>query len=212
MPDPHLIAIEGLPGSGHDEFAQWAGTQPDWYAEAEDGAVALPPIERGALSHVLQRLVRRYECHQSLLDADLFRHRVVMDFAYETHALWAECLLNDNEWAIYQKIAEVITPPKLGMDLVVYFDAPEATIMSALRHRHKRVDTECWTALYQAYQRHFFAYEETPLLVVRAQSANHFDGIGSREALWDKILSYPGGKTYFMGESGLWDGGRPADD
>jgi len=212
MADPHFIAIEGLPGSGHDEFAQWVGSQPDWFVEAEDGAVELPPIERGALSHVLQRLVRRYECHQSLLDTDLFRHRVVMDFSYGTHALWAQSLLTDSEWSLYQKVSAVMAPPKLTLDLVVYFDAPEARIMSALRHRHKRVDAERWNLLYQSYQRHFFAYEDSPLLVVRARTPEDFDGIGPREALWDKILSYQGGKTYFMGESGLWDGGRPADD
>ena len=212
MADLHLIAIEGLPGSGHSEFAAWAGAQPDWFTEAENGAFEPPSIERGALSHVLQKLVRRYECQQSLLDTDLFRRKVVMDFTYETHALWAQSLLSDSEWGIYQKVSEVISPPKLALDLVVYFDAPEANVLSALRHLHKRVDTDRWNSLVRAYQRYFFAYDETPLLVVRAKSPEYFDGIGSRQKLWDKILSYKGGKTYFVGESGLWDGGRPADD
>jgi hypothetical protein len=210
--DIRLIAVEGLPGSGHVDFVKWVGEQPEWFAELEDSAGLLPGIEHGALSHVLQRLVRRFECHQAMIGGDLFRHRVALDFTYHTHALWAQCLLSDSEWSIYQKVAQVITPQPLKLDLVVYFEAPEPRVLTALRQAHKGVDADRWRELFQAYQRYFFAYDETPLLVVRAQAQGWYDGIGPTGALWDKILSYQGGKTYFLGGSGLWDGGRPADD
>ncbi|MBI5867899.1 MAG: deoxynucleoside kinase [candidate division Zixibacteria bacterium] len=211
-PDHHLIAVEGLPGSGHSEFAAWIGGQPDWYAELEGTTDHLPDIERSPLSYVLQRLIGRYERHQSLVGADLFRHRVVTDYTFATHALWAQCILSDHEWSLYQKIAVAVVPPTVRPDLVVYFQAPERQVAGVLRQRHKGVEFERWLELCRAYQRHFFAYEDSPLLVVRTDGAQWFDGIGPREALWKRILTYPGGKTYFVGESGLWDGGTPADD
>ncbi len=212
LPDHRLIAIEGLPGSGHSEFAAWIGTQPDWFAELEAGDDQMPAIERSPLSYVLQRLIARYERHQSLVGADLFRHRIVTDYTFATHALWAQSLLSDHEWLLYQKIATAVIPPPLRPDLVVYFQAPERQVTATLRHRHKAVDAGRWLDLYHAYQRHFFSYEDSPLIVVRTDTAQWFDGIGPREALWKKIFTYPGGKTYFVGESGLWDGGTPAED
>lgn len=207
-----IIAIEGLPGSGYGEFAAWAGNQEDWFAEREDPLGQLPAIERSALPHVLQRLVARYERQQSLAGMDLFRHRVVVDFTFPTHALWAQSLLSDNEWGIYQKVAAALPPVPVKPDVVVYLEARDEQVVQALRSRHKGVDVERWRMLCQAYQRYFFGYEETPLLVVRTDSNQWFEGIGSQEALWDKILSYRGGKTYFLGESGLWSGGTPARD
>lgn len=212
LPDHRVVAVEGLPGSGHADFVRWAGEQPDWSPELEDTFGQLPAIEKSALSNVLQRLVLRHERHQSLLGTDLFRNRVITDYLFNTHHLWAECLLTDTEWTIYRKVASVVTPPAVKIDLAVYFEAPEAKVVTALRARHRAVEPEKWRALYLAYQRFFFSYEDSPLIVVRTDAAEWFDGIGPREALWDKILSYRGGKTYFMGESGLWDGGTPAGD
>lgn len=212
QPDHRIVAVEGLPGSGHVDFVRWAGEQPNWAVELEDALSQLPVIEGGALSNVLQRLVQRFDRHRSLVGTDLFRHRIVTDFLFPTHFLWAECLLTDSEWSIYRKVASVMSAPPARVDLAVFFEAPEAKVVGALRSRHRGVDPDRWRALYHAYQRFFFSYEETPLIVVRTDGAEWFDGIGPKEALWDKILSYQGGKTYFMGESGLWDGGTPAGD
>lgn len=211
-PDRRFIAIEGLPGSGHTEFVEWVSDQPDWFAELEREFSALPPIDRSPLSHALQRLVGRFESHQSLVSEDLFRSRLICDFTFETHALWAECLLSSQELALYNRVAAVMTPSPVRADVVVYIQAPEAEILATLKQQYKGVDVDQWRRLYRAYDSHFFSYDETPVLVVRRDKSGAYHGLGSREAVWDKILSYQGGKTYFLGESGLWDGGSPAGD
>ncbi|GAB4314375.1 MAG: hypothetical protein Kow0074_01340 [Candidatus Zixiibacteriota bacterium] len=210
--DKRLIAVEGLPGSGHTEFVRWASSQPEWYSEIEADLGVLPPIARSPLSHVLQRLIGRYEAQQARVSADLFRRCVITDFTFDTHILWAECLLTNQELELYQRVSGVMTPASVTPDLVVYVQAPVRDLIRTLRHTHPSVDPEVWNQLCLAYDSHFFAYDDSPVLVVRRDDAGEFHGIGTKEALWDKILSYQGGKTYFMGESGLWDGGSPAGD
>lgn len=210
--DRRFVAIEGLPGSGHTEFVEWVADQPDWFAELEREFSALPPIDRSPLSHALQRLVGRFEAHQALVSEDLFRSRLITDFTFETHALWAECLLSPQELVLYNRVASVMTPSPVRADVVVYIQAPEAEILTALKQQYKGIDVEQWRRLYHAYDSHFFSYDDTPVLVVRRDKSGDYHGLGSREAVWDKILSYQGGKTYFLGESGLWDGGSPAGD
>ncbi|MBD3298748.1 MAG: hypothetical protein GF341_08845 [candidate division Zixibacteria bacterium] len=210
--DKRLIAVEGLPGSGHTDFVRWAAEQPDWFSEVEADLGVLPPIERSPLSHVLQRLVSRFETQQARVSTDLFRRCVITDFTFDTHRLWAECLLNQQELELYQRVAGVMIPASITPDLVVYVQAPVREVVQALRDAHPSVDPDIWNQLCLAYDSHFFAYDESPVLVVRRDEAGAFHGIGTKEDLWDKVLSYQGGKTYFMGESGLWDGGSPAGD
>lgn len=210
----HLIAIEGLPGSGHSAFARWIGEHPDWYAVCED--VPLPGAAKGPrtspLSPLLQRLLDRYERTQALVGPDLFRGRIVTDHTFDTHRLWARALLPEREWLLYQKIADVIVPPAVAPDLVVYLQAPVTELVAALRPLDKSIDVERWRELVAAYNHYFFAYENTPLLVVRIQSSSWTSTDGAREALWERIAAFPGGKTYLVGEVDFWEGGDPTGD
>ena len=212
VPDRRLIAVEGLPGSGYDLLARWIGERPGWYSLTEEIL-----LEEGArrsqpspLSVLLQRLLDRYEHAQEMVRTDLFREYLVVDHIFETHLLWARALLTEREWTLYQKIAAVITPPPVVHDLVVYIQAPPEDLVAALRAADRSVDPDRWRDLIAAYNRFFFAYDRSPLLVVRTQSSAWLSNDGAREALWERIQNYPGGRTYLGGEADFWEGGHPA--
>jgi len=214
-PDRRLIAIEGLPGSGYADFARWIGGRSGWHVDCEDTSQweSKPRASRPALlSALLQRLLDRYERAQALVGTDLFRERLVIDHTFATHLLWAQALLPEREWTLYRRIAGVITPPVVVPDLVVYLQAPEGDLLTALHRLNRTVESERWRDLITAYSHHFFAYDQSPLLVVRTQSSAWLESDGAREALWERILTYPGGRTYLSGEADLWSGGRPGDD
>lgn len=213
-PDRRLLAVEGLPGSGHTAFARWIGSLPDWYAACEEldlpGTGGRP--HSSPLSPLLQRLLQRYEQAQALVGTDLFRGRVVTDHTFDTHLLWARALLPEREWHLYQKIAAVIVPPAITPDLVVYLQAPEPELLITLRVLDKTIEIDRWRELIAAYSHYFFTYDRSPLLVVRTQSSSWISTDGVKEALWERITAFPGGKTYIVGETDFWQGGRPAGD
>ena len=212
--DRRLIAIEGLPGSGHTAFARWIGGRSGWHVDCEDASQweSAPRTARPSLlSALLQRLLDRYERAQALVGTDLFRDRLVIDHTFATHLLWAQALLAEREWTLYNRIAGVIVPPVVVPDLVVYLQAPENDLIAALHHLDRTIETERWRGLIAAYSHHFFAYDQSSLLVVRTQSSAWLESDGAREALWERILTYPGGRTYLSGEADLWVGGRPTE-
>ncbi|MBI3871936.1 MAG: deoxynucleoside kinase [candidate division Zixibacteria bacterium] len=208
--DRRLIVVEGLPGSGHTEFARWIGSQEDWYAACVNHHVETRGQRLSSLSPLLQRLLERFEAMQQLAGADLFRKRVVTDYTFETHLLWARALLPERDWLLYRKIAGVIAAPAVQPDLVVYLQAPESGLVPELRALDKTVDLDRWRELITAYNHHFFEYEQAPLLVVRTASSDWLDRDAARAALWQQVQSFQGGKTYLLGQSDFWEGGHPA--
>lgn len=208
-----LIAIEGLPGSGHTELAQWIGDQPGWYAACAEQPITLLGGGRAShLSPLLQVLLDRFEWMQDLVGTDLFRQQIVTDYLFETHLLWAKSLLSEKDWGLYQKISAVITPPSSPPDMVVYLQAPEEELMDNLRILDKSIDGDRWRDLIASFNHHFFAYESTSLLVVRTSSASWISSEAAKAALLQRILTQRGAKTYLMGEADAWSGGQPTAD
>lgn len=208
-----LIAIEGLPGSGSTELAQWIGDQPGWYAACAEMPIAISGSGRASLlSPILQILLDRFEWMQGLVGTDLFREQIVTDYLFETHLLWARSLLSEKDWGIYQKIAGVIVPPAVTPDLVVYLQAPDEELIETLRYLEKSINVERWIDLITGFNHHFFAYEDTPLLVVRTSSASWLGSESAKAALLQRILTVRGAKTYLMGEADAWSGGQPTAD
>jgi len=212
-PNRRLIAIEGLPGSGHSELAQWIGDQPGWYAACAEQPVTISGGGRASLlSPLLQILLDRFEWMQGLVGTDLFREQIVTDYIFETHLLWAKSLLSEKDWRLYQKIAAVITPPPTSPDLVVFLQAPEEELLDSLRLLDKTIDADRWRELITSFNHHFFAYENAPLLVVRTASSVWLGSDSAKNALMERILTVRGAKTYLMGEADVWSGGRPTAD
>lgn len=212
-PNRRLIAIEGLPGAGNSELAQWIGDQPGWFAACAEQPVAIAGASRASLlSPLLQVLLDRFEWMQGLVGTDLFREQIVTDYLFETHLLWARSLLSEKDWTLYQKIAAVIVPPPVVPDLVVYLQAPDDESVEMLRPLDKSIDVERWRDLVTNFNHHFFAYDSTPLLVVRTASDAWLGSESAKKALLQRIMTVRGAKTYLMGEADAWSGGQPTAD
>lgn len=212
-PNRRLIAIEGLPGSGNSDLAQWIGEQPGWFAACAEQPVSLSGAGRAShLSPLLQILLDRFEWMQGLVGTDLFREKIVTDYLFETHLLWARALLSEKDWGLYQKIASVIVPPSVTPDLVVYLQTPDEEVIESLRMLDKGIDADRWQDLITGFNHHFFAYENTPLLVVRTSSASWIGSDSAKNALLQRILTQRGAKTYLMGQADIWSGGQPTAD
>jgi deoxyguanosine kinase len=195
------IAVEGLPGSGHNRLAMQIAERFEYHPELEsnwfdpfstDGTAESP------LSEHLRRLVWRFEHQKSLIKTDMFRQRIITDYVFETHRLWGEAILEHSERVLYKHIAEIVAPPVVAPDMVVYLQCEPKALAGALNKEQKFVDAERLTALTDGYNRFFFEYEASPALIVRVNPEALWNSAERVEELLSRIAGHKSGKQYII--------------
>jgi deoxyadenosine/deoxycytidine kinase len=197
----HYLAIEGIPGAGHHRLATLLAERFEFHCELEsnwfdpfsaDGAAESP------LSEQLRRLVWRFEHQKSLIKTDMFRQRIVTDYLFDTHRLWGEAVLDHSARVLYKHIAEIVAPPQVAPDLVVYLQCEPGALLRALHTESKYPDPDQLTALVDGYNRFFFEYEKSPALIVRVDPHVLWDSAGRVDELLQRIAAHKAGKQYIM--------------
>jgi len=195
------LAIEGLPGSGHHRLAMLIAEKFEFHPELEsnwfdpfstDGKTESP------LSEHLRRLVWRFEHQKSLIKTDMFRQRIVTDYIFDTHRLWGDAILEHSERVLYKHIAEIVTPPEVTPDLVVYVQCEPSLLARALDLEGKSVHPDRLTALADGYNRFFFEYESSPALIVRIDPNILWESAARVEELLSRIAGHQAGKQYII--------------
>jgi len=200
-PDFGHIAIEGLPGSEHNNLALLIAENFEYHPELESNwfdPLATDGVYESSLSEHLRRLVWRFEHQKSLIKTDMFRQRIVTDYIFDTHRLWGEAILENTERVLYKHIAEIVAPPEVAPNLVVYLQCEPAMLDRALRRKNRSIAPERLTALADGYNRFFFEYEKSPTLVVRVDPNTLWDSTAQVEELLGRIAAHRSGKQYIM--------------
>jgi deoxyadenosine/deoxycytidine kinase len=113
---------------------------------------------------------------QQIGQADVFMDMVVSDYMFAKDRIFAQLNLDDQELVLYERIAEVLEKAAALPDLVVYLQARTDVIMQRIKDRgrsyEKRISRDYIEALNEAYNRFFFSYGASPVLVV---DTNHVD-------------------------------------
>lgn len=200
-PDFGHIAIEGLPGSGHNNLALLIAENFEYHPELESNwfdPLSTEGARESPLSEHLRRLVWRFEHQKSLIKTDMFRQRIVTDYIFDTHRLWGEAILDHSARVLYKHIAEIVAPPEVAPDLVVYLQSEPALLERALRREKRAFDPERLTALTDGYNRFFFEYEKSPTLVVRIDPNTLWDSTAQVDELLGRIAAHKSGKQYII--------------
>lgn len=195
------LAVEGLPGSGHNRLALLIAEKFDFHPELESNwfdPFAAEGSRESPLSEHLRRLVWRFEHQRSLIKTDMFRQRIVTDYLFETHKLWGEAILEHSERVLYSHIAEIVNPPEVAADLVIYLQCEPASLARTLRRERKTVETERLTLLADGYNRFFFEYEKSPALIVRIDPDVLWNSAGRVDELISRIAAHQTGKQYII--------------
>jgi deoxyadenosine/deoxycytidine kinase len=195
------IAVEGLPGSGHNRLVMLLAERYEYHPELESNwfdPLSSDVRTESPLSEHLRRLVWRFEHQKSLIKTDMFRQRIVTDYIFDTHRLWGEAILENSARVLYKHIAEIVAPPKVAPGLVVYLQCESTTLLRALRHEHRSIDHERLTALTDGYNRFFFEYEKSPALIVRIDPNTLWDSEPQVDELLGRIAAHKSGKQYIM--------------
>jgi len=192
---PAYIAVEGPIGVGKTSLVRLI-------AEETGARVVLEDVDENPFLREFYRdikdkafqtqlffLLSRYRQQQiEFRQFDLFSKGVVSDYLFSKDRIFAYQNLDENELKIYEQVYSLLEQGVPRPDLVIYLQADTDALMERIRRRdreyERRVTREYIDELNKAYNRFFFQYGETPLLVIQTSDV---DFIKSREALTDLI-------------------------
>src|SRR6266568_530776 len=206
------VVVEGPIGAGKTSLAQalahYLGAEALLEAPAENPFLArfYEDIPRYALPTQLNFLFQRVDQIRGLHQLDLFGRATVADFLLDKDPLFARLNLSDDEFALYDKVYSHLKPQTPTPDLVVYLQAPAATLIERVHRRgvaYERSISEHYLArLADAYSRYFYQYQEAPLMIINSERLNFVEQPGHVELLLEHLAKMRGPREFF--NLGVW--------
>ena len=158
-------------------------------------------MPRFALPAQLNFLFQRVDQLRGLAQLDMFRRPTVADFLLDKDPLFARLNLNDDEYALYDKVYRHLKPQTPTPDLVIYLQAPVDTLVERVLRRgvaYERSISDAYLArLADAYTRFFYQYQEAPLLIVNSERLNFVDNASHVGLLLERIHAMRGQREFF---------------
>lgn len=193
----YYIAIEGLIGVGKTSLAsKLAG---DFTArlllEQETANPFLEkfyqnPQELG-LPTQLYFLTSRTRKLQVLRQEDIFSSVSVSDFLIQKDRLFAEMILNEEQFKLYNYIYEKLVADLVKPDLVVYLQAPVEVLMQRIQkrgiHFEKLIEKPYLERLNSVYLGFFYHYQDAPLLIINVGQIDFVDDEDDYRQLVERI-------------------------
>jgi deoxyadenosine/deoxycytidine kinase len=125
----------------------------------------------------------------------------VSDFMLAKDQMFAQLTLDAEEAALYQQVYQSLCIDAPKPDLMIYLQAPVATLQSRIKKRSIKYEQSIETAylekLSDAYTNYFHHYTESPLLIVNAADINPIDNDDDYHALLNHITRIDAGKHFF---------------
>jgi deoxyadenosine/deoxycytidine kinase len=193
------IAVEGAIGVGKTtlcrKLADYLGSAA-FFEQVDDNPfieLFYQDPERHALSVQLSFLFSRLKHWQSLHQQDLFSQGVISDYIFAKDRIFATVTLSDEELALYDQVANMVSIDIPKPDLVIYLQSDPRVIMNRIRGRNRPMErglkADYLQKIIAAYDQFFFHYQETPLLIVQTDRMNFADSEDAVAAMIERIGS-----------------------
>src|SRR6266508_4848835 len=157
----------------------------------------------GALraAHAAQFPFQRVDQLTGVGQLDMFRRAIVGDFLLDKDPLFARLNLSDAEYRLYEKVYSHLKLQTATPDLVVYLQAPVATLVERVHRRgvdYERTISEHYLArIADAYSRYFYQYDAAPLLIVNSERLNFVANRDHVDLLLARIGTMRGRREFF---------------
>ncbi len=207
MAYPNYICIEGVIGAGKTSLAGMLGKilnakvmyeQPEENPFLED-FYSNPP--RYAFQTQLFFLLSRYKQQQEFFQTDLFHETLISDYLFAKDRIFATLNLDDRELFLYDRIAVLLEQEIPRPDLVLYLQSSTERLMANIRkrdrHYEENISEEYIRSLNEAYNRFFFHYHQSPLLVINTTQIDFVNNAKHFEDLVDQITRPHSGIEYY---------------
>ena len=176
MTDKKYIVVEGPIGVGKTSLVEMLGEEFEARAILEKVAENpfLPRFYRNPAASAFQTqmffLLSRYQQQRELAQQDLFNQSVICDYLFAKDRIFASVNLDEDELVLYQQIYSLLDQRIPRPDLVIYLQSPTEVLQHRIRIRgrsfERDISRDYIEAINEAYNRFFFSYEETPLLII----------------------------------------------
>jgi deoxyadenosine/deoxycytidine kinase len=204
---PRYVVIEGPIGVGKTSLAERLAERMG--AERVMESAQNPFLkafyeqqEQAAFLTQLFFLLTRYQQQQKLRQRPLFGRATVSDYLFDKDRIFAYLTLSDSELMVYEKIYAVLAQEIPRPDLVLYLQADTPVLLRRIRERgrdyEKRLSADYLQALNDAYNRFFFSYNKTPLLVVNTSEIDFVKRQSDLDDLIRQIDRMEAGTRYYV--------------
>ena len=194
MAKKKYIVVEGPIGVGKTSLARLLASEfhaRPIFEKVEDNpflAKFYEDRETYAFQNQIFFLLSRYRQQRELSQQELFNQNTVADYLFAKDKIFASLTLSSDELALYHQVYQLLDPRVPRPDLVIYLQARPEVLYKRIKKRdkayEKAVAPEYLEEVAQAYNRFFFHYDESPLLVV---NTTRIDFIASSYDLADLI-------------------------
>ena len=204
---PRFIVVEGPIGVGKTSLATRLADS--FSAELVlEHLTENPFLERfyrsgrtAALPAQLFYLFQRTRQLEELRQTDMFAPVRVADYLIDKDRIFAELTLDGEELALYNQICEKLDVDAPIPDLVIYLQASVDTLLARIARRgigyERMIDRAYLEKLNDAYARHFYSYDDAPLLIVNASGIDLVHNQSDYEQLFQQIQQTSGGRHFF---------------
>lgn len=208
MENPRYIAIEGPIGVGKSSLTDLLAQEFNGRTliEEVDANPFLPKfyadIKKFAFQTQLFFLLSRYQQQKEMFQHDLFNSTIISDYLFAKDRIFAYLNLDENELSLYEQVYRLLDTRIPRPDLVIYLQASTDVLRERIDKRHKDyekgVKEEYLEKLIDAYNRYFFYYNETPLLVVNTSEIDFVNNPADLGNLVKEIRNMKGGSQHYI--------------
>ena len=205
MDPPRSIVVEGPIGVGKTTLARYL-------ADELDARLLLEPEENPFLDRFYSNqrkyafqtqtffLLSRYRQQEELAQPDLFRRSTISDYLFAKDRIFASLTLEENEFALYDRIYSLLDARVSRPDLVVYLQARPEVLMERIRRKDPKtlIAYPYLEELSTAYNQFFFRYSESALLVVNTSEIDFESNEEDRESLIREIKAARRGVQHYI--------------
>ena len=208
MGNTKYIVVEGPIGVGKSSLAKMLANEfqaRSLFERIEDNPF-LPKFYQARQTYAFQNqtffLLNRYQQQIELSQQDLFNQNVIADYLFAKDRIFATLTLSAEELNLYQQIYSLLNARVPKPDLVVYLQARPEVLYKRVKKRDKKyergVTFEYLNEVAQAYNRFFFHYDETPLLVVNTSKIDFVESSKDLADLIKEINNMGSGTQHFI--------------
>ena len=156
---------------------------------------------RYALPTQLHFLFERSRQLRDLAQGDLFNSGTVSDFLLDKDMLFARLNLDDDEFALYQKVYVDLAPQAPTPDLVIYLQATIDSLQERVKRRgveyERGMGADYLRGLAASYSEFFHRYEAAPLLIVNSEHLNFANSDSDFDLLLERVEKMRGPREFF---------------
>ncbi|MBI5047466.1 MAG: deoxynucleoside kinase [Deltaproteobacteria bacterium] len=208
MEKARYIALEGPIGVGKTSLTEFLAKEFQGRALLEDvdNNPFLGSFYKDRKNYAFQTqlffLLSRYKQQKDLGQQELFNSTIVADYLFAKDKIFAYLNLDENELSLYEQIYRLLDARIPKPDLVIYLQARTEVLIERIKKRNKdyekNIEVDYIERLVDAYNRYFFYYTDTPLLVVNTSDIDFVDSPDDLSNMVNEIRSIKGGVQHYI--------------